>query len=151
MMISIAKEVVGLAISALKGKFRNKVESLPIPDEIKTAVLGEVEAEVEEVMLKLSELDNLDRADARQREVNLKDTWGTVTMNLAAAVLILAYLTSMFLTFFFSIKQDNRELITSFTRTLEYILIAIVSYWFGSSRGSHMKDNAMISHDQNRH
>lgn len=86
------------------------------------------------------EIENI--TNARDREVNLKDSLGGYMMNIAAGVFVLLFVLQILLPWF-SLTEPQTPGYQTAIKTLEYILIAIVSYWFGSSNGSKLKDRLM--------
>lgn len=77
--------------------------------------------------------------DARAREISLKEGPGVWMMNVAAGLFVLLFAIQIILPWL-GISEPPGSGYQTATKTLEYILIAIVSYWFGSSNGSRLKD-----------
>lgn len=60
-------------------------------------------------------------------------------------VIILGFFHVLQLLFTVNFPSENKDLITSLSKTLENILIMAVSYWFGTNAGSKAKDETIGS------
>jgi hypothetical protein len=77
-----------------------------------------------------------DTQDARQREVELKNTLGVYVQNFAAGAVIVAFLVLLFAIVYMSIEVQNKELVYTLLGVHGTLVTQIFQYWFGSSAGS---------------
>lgn len=93
------------------------------------------EEAMERFNLQALQTDAADRASARQRQVDLKDWTPTV---LAAGVTI-GFFTILGWMLHRPVPEANRDVMNIMLGSLGTAWISIISYYFGSSRGSDMK------------
>ncbi len=110
--------------------------------------LKKIVAEHELEMQKMAQAENesvkQDKEYARSREIELAKAgskWGIITMNVAAALIIAAFFTTNILPFFMQIPTENKSSLELINARLGDATLLILGYWFGSSRGSHEKQN----------
>lgn len=89
--------------------------------------------------VELEKLENADRADARARQVALKD-W---MPNVLGIGLMASFFTVQFWLLGHDVPAGTRELLTRTLGTLDVSLAMVLSYYFGSSRGSRAKDDIL--------
>lgn len=84
-----------------------------------------------------------DVADARAREIALRNTIGVWVMNMAAALTIIAFLGLLYVVVLNPVQMDDKQasLANVLLGSLGTIVISIFNYWFGSSDGSRRKDD----------
>jgi hypothetical protein len=83
-----------------------------------------------------------DRADARQREILLRNTLGVWVQNMAAAAIVLCFIALLLISILRPIELTDRmaTMVDIMIGSLAGILMQIFQYWFGSSEGSRQKD-----------
>lgn len=88
--------------------------------------------------MRIEELDNEDRASAREREIKSGD--GKTPKVLAAIVVLGFFTTEVVLISGTSITTENRELVYILIGTLTAAFTQVLNYYLGSSSGSARKD-----------
>ncbi len=86
---------------------------------------------------------NKDVANARQREVDLKNTIGVYMQNSSAGLIILAFVGLLYGIVFMKMEVQNKELVYTLLGSLGTIVVTIFNYWFGSSSGSSKSNDAL--------
>lgn len=132
----VAKSVLGVAGGVLTGESPVKA----IFDEIKGA--GDLTESQKEIALKKLEQDLeekklafKDRKSARTREISLSkaDSIGIYVQNLSAVLLILAFVSCVFLLFYGDLSSTNQNLIHLLIGGLVGLVNTVFNYWFGTS------------------
>lgn len=95
--------------------------------------------EMARIGIDLEKLAVQDRADARARQVAMKD-W--VPSALAIAVVI-AFFVLLFLMLNYTIPEPNRDAVNLLLGMLAGSLTSVMTYYFGSSAGSRAKDEVL--------
>lgn len=149
--------LAGVAVREIAGKVLGK------PDATEDDVAAAMAAANPETLLKLRELDqqfkkdmaalgvelerldSADRKDARARQVAMKD-W---TPNVLAAIVLLAFGVTHWHLLNHAVPQDMKELIARMLATLDAMVMLVLSYFFGSSRGSRAKDELIARRQDN--
>ena len=123
--------------------------------QIESAILGgdpqtllalkQVEADLQKHMADLGvqedQLAYADRADARAREVGVKD-W---TPRILAAIVVGGWIVVQMYLLRHVIEPTMRELIFRVLGTLDSALMLVLSYYFGSSSSSQQKTDGMLA------
>lgn len=133
---SVASGDIGGAIKKVGDILSND----PSP-EAKAALL-DLEKFKAEWALELYKLDIADRDSARQREAAIKASGGANwMMDIAGIFGLLVFAYMVYTMIHIPLYPENRELFIHLLGVVEGIIIAIYSYYFGSSMGSRLKDN----------
>ena len=80
-------------------------------------------------------------SDARQRFAD-NYTWLMVVVACAVVAIVLFFAYALF---FREIPETNRELVVHYIGLIEGVFVSIVVFYFGSSRGSRQKSNAIVA------
>jgi len=139
--------LAGVAVKALGTKLLGKEDATE--EEVSTAILSaspesllklkELESEFALKMAELGvELDKIeagDRDSARKRQVDMKD-W---TPNVLAGAIVIGYLSVQWYVLGHTLPVDNQTIIIRTLGTLDAVVMMVMAYFFGSSRGSKHK------------
>lgn len=106
--------------------------------------LAEIELERELAPLRL---DQADRANARQREIQTKDN----TPKILAAVLTVGFFGVLFYMLSFGIAEEGRDITLGMVVTLSGSYGLMLNYFYGSSSGSARKTEAIVNRIAERH
>jgi hypothetical protein len=90
----------------------------------------------------LEKIAAADRDSARQREVKTGDSW---TPRLIAAAVVLGWMVVQWFLLRHIIADVMRDIVMRSLGTLDMALSLVLGYYFGSSAGSHNKDEAIRS------
>lgn len=143
--------LAGLAVREIGGKILGKEEATE--NEVAAAIAGatpetlaklreldqQFQTRMAELGIKLEELENADRADARARDVAAKDRIPAILAIVHAA----AFFALLFVMFTTSVPQTNRDAFNILLGMLSTSMLTIMTYYFGSSRGSKAKDEIL--------
>jgi hypothetical protein len=135
-------EFLGMGKGNLIDSIVNGVDKFVTTTEEKEKMRQDMERIVSGYVLEASKIALEDVVSARKREVDLKGTLGAWVMNIAAAIFILLFVCQVIIPWT-GLPEPISPGYQNSVKTLEYILIAIVSYWFGSSRSSNVKDEML--------
>lgn len=135
-------EFLGMGKGNLIDSIVNGVDKFVTTTEEKEKLRQEMQKIVDGYVLEASKIALEDVVSARKREVDLKGTLGAWVMNIAAAVFIMLFVCQVILPWT-GIQEPTAPGYQNSVKTLEYILIAIISYWFGSSKSSQTKDDIL--------
>jgi hypothetical protein len=131
--ISLANEIPGSGIAKTIFKAITNHSSLVTPEEIQH--LQDFEKE-------MTELENADRSSARNREIEIAKTakhdW---LMYAAGTSILLAFILVVFAAVFLNVEGTNYVRTSTMVETLT---VALVSYYFGSSKGSKDKTDQLL-------
>jgi len=107
---------------------------------------GDEEAVLLEYMAECYELEVRDRESARDREIEmLKAGSQNYTQNILAFVGVLGFLAAIGVLFFGpELKGSQEKILLILIGSLSSIAVGIFNYYFGSSKGSKDKSNAMM-------
>ena len=136
-------ELLGMGKSNLIDSIVNGVDRFVTTAEEKEKLRQDMQKIVDGYVLEASKIALEDVVSARKREVDLKGTLGAYVMNGAAAAIVVLFLLTLILPWFPRLVEPISPGYQNATKTLEYILIAIIGYWFGSSRSSQSKDELL--------
>jgi hypothetical protein len=100
---------------------------------------AEFKLEMEKLEIELEKLSTQDRASARARQVAMKD-W---TPNILAGVALAGYAVIQFVVLTEPLVPENKEIILRTLGTLDMVVVTIIAYFFGSSRGSKAKTDLL--------
>lgn len=89
--------------------------------------------------VELEKLDAADRNNARARQIAMRD-W---TPNVLAVLVIGCFLATQWYLFHHVVPETMKELVARFLGTLDAIVMLVLSFFFGSSRSSHAKDELL--------
>jgi hypothetical protein len=78
-------------------------------------------------------------ANARNREVQLKNSAGGIVTSVIAMIIIFCFVAQLILPWT-GLQEPDTPGYHAAVKTLEYLTIALGAYYWGSSRGSHLKD-----------
>jgi len=143
--------LAGMAVKEIAGKVLGKPEAneAEVAQAIGTAgpdtivKLKELDqafaARMAELAIDLEKIDQSDRADARARQVAMRD-WTPTVLAIANAT---AFFILLFLMLNHSIPDTNRSAFDILLGMLGGSLGTVMTYYFGSSRGSHAKDEIL--------
>jgi len=147
--------LVGLAAQTISGITGNKVEAHP--DAIAAAVAGatpeqlmqfqladkEIEAKMAALgfqnVEELAQIAAADRADARQREITLRDRLPAYL----SIFVTLGFFGVLFLAFVKGVNDQSRDLANIMIGTLGTAWVSVITYYFGSSAGSAQKSELL--------
>jgi hypothetical protein len=150
-VVGTANPVAGMALRVLGATLLKNPEAKE--DEVAAALatsdpatllkLKEAEMAFTEQMaqygLRLEEIDAGDRASARAREIALHDR----TPSIIAAVVLLAFVMALVLVLNHQIPPGMHDVAITMLGTLGAMVMTVVTYYFGSSRGSRQKDELL--------
>ncbi len=122
------------------GIAKNLIDKATISESEKTEML----AEIKEMELALFQEQVKDTQNARQREIELKDSIGVWVQNIAASVVIVGFIALLFGVVFMKVEVKNKELVYTLIGLLGGIVGSIFNYWFGSSAGSSKRNDQMM-------
>jgi len=109
------------------------------PDEIK---------ELNAQLLEIENLENEDRASARNREIEMakagKKDW---FMSVAGIAALAIFLFIVFSLVFLDVPEANKTLFTHLIGIIEGVIVSIYAYYWGSSRGSRDKTAMLKKQD----
>jgi ABC-type proline/glycine betaine transport system permease subunit len=125
----------------------NVIDNVTTTQEEKLTLKNEAARIVGQEFLNMQMVANEEMANARNREIELKNSIGGWTQNLAAALVIISFLVCIFVWMFIDIRTANKDMLYMLTGSLGTLVVQIFSYWFGSSVGSQKKD--IRNHDFN--
>lgn len=91
-----------------------------------------------------------DRANARNREVQLRNTIGVYVQNIAAVAIICTFCVLLFLLVFRQQEILNKEMVYALLGALGTLVTGLFSFWFGSSEGSRKKDITLLEMQERR-
>ena len=97
------------------------------------------QARMAELGVELERLDNADRSDARARQVALRD-WVPTALAIGNAA---AFFILLFLMLSRAIPEGNKSAFDILLGMLGGNLLTVMTYYFGSSRGSRAKDEVI--------
>lgn len=139
----------GLAVSVLtsalgiepnEDALEKKVATLTADDLLK---LKEAEnkfvLDMRKLDLDFDKIDIEDRANARAREIALKD-WMPKALGITVIILYACTIAALM---FLKIPEPNRDMMNQMAEILKMAVIMILSYYFGSSAGSRAKDSPL--------
>lgn len=107
---------------------------------------AEFEAKVQEVIMnheaKMQEIINAEVANARQRETDFVKSTGHIDwmMTAVGVLVLLTFIGTLFLIGFKKLPEGSEHLMINAIGILEGLVLSVVSYYFGSSAGSRIKD-----------
>lgn len=156
---TIAPTMAGLLPGPLGGMAKSAITSLlgMKPEASETEIEKVLATANPDILLKLKQLDSdfqvklaeldidieklmaSDRADARSREVSLKDK----TPRILAAAVIGGYMILQFFVLRGTIPPANHDIVVRSLSILEAAVVMVLAYYFGSSAGSARKDNTI--------
>ena len=106
-------------------------------DTLSKELLSELQLKKEEFQLEKYKLEVDDRNSARKREIEIRKSGGQdVMMIVTGSVGLLAFLVLLFSVLFIDLPEKNKSLIFHFLGVSETVVIAIFTYYYGSSKGS---------------
>ncbi len=111
---------------------KNAIDLATISNEEKE----ELHAGIKELELEFFKLHNENTINARQREIELKNSIGVYVQNGGASVVILAFIGLLYGVVFMKMEVQNKELVYTLLGMLGGTVGTIFNYWFGSSAGS---------------
>lgn len=137
---SLADKLLGNP-NASKEEVQAAVEGLKPEDMVK---LKEIDLEFRKSLtdagIKLEEIAAADRDSARQREIKTGDNW---TPRGLAILVVGGWMTVQWFLLNHVIDDSMRELIARVLGTLDGALMLVLSYFFGSSSSSRVKDDTI--------
>ncbi len=154
--------LIGMAAQTVSGAVGTKVEATQ--DGIAAAIAGATPEQIEAIKqadndfrLKMEalgfqneqELENIaakDRADARAREIVVKDKLPAV---LAIAVTC-GFFAVLFLAFTRGVNDQSRDLANIMIGTLGTAWVSVITYYFGSSAGSAQKSELLATMEKRK-
>lgn len=103
------------------------------------AELLEIEAQAE---AELARIAAQDRDSARNREIILRNTVGVLVQNIAAILMILAFVGLIYIVYVMPVNlvPEQWAVVHTMFGHLGGIVATIIAFWFGSSEGSRRKD-----------
>lgn len=143
--------LAGTAVRVLSEKFLGKPDGTPeeletflqtaSPEQIVAlkALDLEFKGKLLDAGIKIEEIEVADRSSARQMFMAAKDP----TPSLLTAAVVVVWAAIQYLLFTGEAPEGSRELIARMLGTVDAALLTVMTFWFGSSRGSSEK-NAMI-------
>ncbi len=136
-----AKEVVTSVGTVLDKLITNKEERIKAQLEVEKEVNRHFEA-LETNSLKQIELEIQDRSSARVREVDLAKTgrWDFL-MYLTGLIILSAFGAIVYASIWMKVEGEHFVRISTMVETLT---VGISGYYFGSSKGSHDKNKALL-------
>lgn len=126
-----------------KGVFgiaKNIIEKATLGPEEKAELLKAAD----EFELQFLQEEYKDRANARTREVDLKNTVGIWVQNMSAGVAVLGFIVLLFVLTHTKVEVINKDLVNILMGALATIVINIFGYWFGGSAGSAKKTDQLL-------
>jgi len=144
----LARKLIGETLGK-PGASESEIEKLLAASTPETLLkLKQVEAEFQEKMKQLDiDLEKMvadDRANARAREVALKDK----TPRVLAGAIIGGYLLLQLFVLRGTIPTANHDIVVRSLSILEAAVVLVLGYYFGSSAGSARKDTTISSLSQ---
>lgn len=147
----VVPDVIGIAGKVLSGNVGGAIQDIAgalgekaKDNEEARALLAEFERERMAWVLELERLDVQDRASARSREVEMakagRKEW--VPQVLAMSILV-AFGFTMYVVAFWVVPEPNKESFAHVRGIVETLIVAIVSYFYGSSAGSRRKSEQL--------
>lgn len=94
---------------------------------------------------KIASLANADRADARAREIAVKDKTPTIL----AYTVTVGFFGLLVCLFIFTVPKDSQPIIYSMVGVLGTVWISVMTYYFGSSSGSAAKTELLAQQTSN--
>lgn len=134
---------IGTWISGLLGGASKIIDEVVTNDAERTALKQALSAEVNRHEESLLSIQAGELANARAREVNLRDTVGVYVQYGSAGLAILAFLGLLYAMCFNKVPSENTNLVNIMIGSLGTIVTNIFGYWFGSSLGSARKTDAL--------
>lgn len=134
---------IGEWLNGLLGGASKVIDELVTNDAEREALKQALSAELHRHEESLLTVQASEMANARAREVSLRDTVGVYVQYGAAAVAVLAFLGLLFAVVFKKVPQENTHLVDIMIGALGTIVTNIFGYWFGSSLGSARKTDAL--------
>jgi hypothetical protein len=125
----------------------NVIDNVTTTQEEKLTLKNEAARIVGQEFLNMQMMANEEMANARNREIELKNSVGGWTQNVMAGLTILSFLACIFTWMFIDIRNENKDMLYMLIGYLGGQVGQIFSYWFGSSVGSQKKD--IRNHDFN--
>ncbi len=98
-----------------------------------------------ELGVELEKLDASDRKDARARQVAMRD-W---TPNVLAMCVVAVFFLAQWHLFHNVVPETMKELVARLLGTIDAMVMLVLSYFFGSSRGSRAKDELLAKKQDN--
>jgi hypothetical protein len=137
-----ALQVVGdvLPDKGVLGIAKNIIEKSTISPEEKQQLVNQIH----EFELTMVQEEMKNTADARNREVQLRNTIGVWMQNVAAGIIISAFVGLLFGIVFMKVEVQNKELVYTLLGSLGTIVVTIFNYWFGGSAGSTKKTDQLL-------
>lgn len=146
-MDPITTKVGGKILEVLGGNFVEKtleaIDRFTYDKEERAASQARFFDIIENTHLRALEVEAADRADAREREEKLKDSFGVKVMNYSAILAIVGFFAILGILMTVPIPDTNKDVFTILVGALEGVFIAIFMFWFGSSRGSKEKSETV--------
>jgi len=121
----------------------NAIDKLTTTQEEKSALKNEANRIIAKEFLDLQMVANEEMANARNREIELKNSIGSWTQNLMAGLTVVSFLACIFTWMFVDIRQENKDMLYMLIGYLGSQVGQVFSYWFGSSVGSQKKDTLL--------
>ena len=121
----------------------NAIDKLTTTQEEKSALKNEANRIIAKEFLDLQMVANEEMANARNREIELKNSIGSWTQNLMAGLTVVSFLACIFTWMFVDIRQENKDMLYMLIGYLGSQVGQAFSYWFGSSVGSQKKDTLL--------
>lgn len=100
---------------------------------------AEFKVDMAKLEIELEKLNTQDRDSARTRQVSMRD-W---TPNVLAGLVILGYGAIQYLVLTQQLPVENTDIILRTLGTLDVVMVTVIAYFFGSSRGSKEKTRLM--------
>lgn len=129
-----------VAAGELSGPQFIELKKLELEHEAKMQAMGYENLET------LDSISAADRASARDREIKTGDSW---TPRILAGIVVVGWLGVQIYLLGHVVPGEMRELILRSMGTLDMALGLVLGYYFGSSRGSSMKDETIAKMNAN--
>lgn len=144
-LAGVAVKTIATQILGKPEASEQEVESAILNADPQTLVqLRQLDFEFKKTMvdagIKLEEIAAADRGNAREREIRTGDSW---TPRVIAGAIVLGYFAVQWYILSHIVPPEQREIVMRSLGVLDTALGLVLGYYFGSSSGSRLKDEAL--------